>query len=409
MLIADTTTIRVPMTAFPTREQTESMFDKPAPIRTDGSNSFAHQSMAVRVPNIIEDTLRHNLDYSSTIQGGLKRLHDEVTSNAPLRLFSAPAPDYDLWAPRFEMHKGDSWLDAEWLFAEMLVYRLMIEASQYWKTLRDPFAPFKRQELESHTLREALNTALHARGNKEERLALCLAFALWGNRIDLSLKQTAEMGTSAKDEHLLANDIPRAVDHLVGNAPGIVHVIMDNAGTEQAVDLVLVDYLLSEHIADTVILHLKMQPVLVSDAIVADLHALLDQMKRCGDAPSRLASRLVDFINTNRLNIVPDFFWNTDGRPWELPPRLKEPMSRAHLVIAKGDMNYRRMTNDALWLPSATLSDAASEFPAPLLVLRTLKSDTLVGIPEDQQAALTSSGEPNWRTSGAYGVAQFKA
>jgi len=116
---------------------------------------------------------------------------------------------------------------------------------------------------------------------------------------------------------------------------------------------------------------------------------------------------LWEYVANQQLTFIPDFFWNTAGRLWELPFRLQESMREARLVVAKGDLNYRRATNDALWQPDATLFDAIQGFPTSLLVLRTLKSDTLVGIDAETQAELDAHGEENWRISGAYGVAQF--
>ncbi|MBX2822454.1 MAG: protein-glutamate O-methyltransferase family protein [Rhodothermaceae bacterium] len=379
----------------------------PLPIHTDATNSFAHHSMAVRVPRIIQDTIARNRTYSSTILNELSQLHDAIVGDAPLRLFTPPAPDYDLWAPRFESKQGETWLHTEWLFAEMLAYRLMVQSCQYWSTLRDPFAPFKQEELESTALWNTLSKALDKFGNKEDRLARCLQFSLWGNRMDLSLKQAASLGTQADEEHLLTNDIPAVVEYLMSNPPGAIHIIMDNAGTEQALDLVLVDHLLSEKITERIILHVKMQPVLVSDAIVADVHTLLTQMTKNSTITNLLAIRLKSYLNKGLISIVPDFFWNTAGRLWELPRRIYTPFKDARLVISKGDLNYRRATNDAIWPADATLTDALIDFPAPILALRTLKSDTLVGVSEEKQNHLDAGSDPDWRTSGAYGVAQF--
>jgi len=380
---------------------------RPLPIHTDATNPFAHHSMAVRVPGIIQDTIARNRDYPSPILNKLSQLHDAIVDDAPLRLFAPPAPDYDLWTSRFESKKGERWLSTEWLFAEMLAYRLMVDICQYWTTLRDPFAPFKQEELESTALWNTLSKALDKFGNKEDRLARCLQFALWGNRMDLSLKQAASLGTQADEEHLLSNDIPAVVEYLMSNPPGTVHIIMDNAGTEQALDLVLVDHLLSEKIAERIILHVKMQPVLVSDAIVADVHTLLTQMTKNSTITNLLAIRLKSYFNKGLISIVPDFFWNTAGRLWELPPRICDPLKEASLVISKGDLNYRRATNDAIWPVEATLSDVLNDFPSPFLALRTLKSDTLVGVSEEKQNLLDSGSDTDWRTSGAYGVAQF--
>ena len=379
---------------------------RPAPIRTDGSNAFAHHSIAVRVPGIIRETIERNSDYPATVKTAFERLAEEVEGNAPLRLFAPPAPDFDLWTPRFALHEGETWLDSEWFFCEMLVYRLMMEAGRYWATLRDPFAPFKQEELASDALWEALSAVLDTSGTLEERLATGLRSLLWGNRIDLSLKNTAALGTSALDEHLLADDVPLVVRHLLATEPSHLHVIMDNAGTEQALDFAFVDLLLSENLAATVTLHVKMQPVLVSDVIVADIYTMLDAMTQKGGEAAKLSVRLKAHLGTGRLSVVPDFFWNTAGRLWELPPRLYGPMKTAPLVIAKGDINYRRATNDAIWSPGVPLAEAVRGFPAPLLVLRTLKSDTLVGIDAAVEKRLDATVS-DWRTSGAYGVAQF--
>lgn len=380
---------------------------RPTALRTDGSNAFAHHSMKVRIPSIIQETVDRNSDYAKSVKTALKRLRNDIRENARLRFFDQTTPDFNQWAAAYAPHKEETWLGTEWLFSEMYAYRLMVEAGQYWITLRDPFAPFKHEELESHALWDTLAAVLDVSGSQEERLEAHFLYSLWGNRMDLSLKDTAAMGMNARDEHLLANDIPEVVQHLLGFGAGEVHMILDNAGTELAMDLALVDFLLRRGVAQQVVLHIKMQPVLVSDAIVADVHGLLDAMMARGGQTAKLAVRLWDYVAQQQLTIIPDFFWNTAGRLWKLPFRLKESMREARLVISKGDLNYRRATNDAIWKPEATLFDAIQGFPTSLMVLRTLKSDTLVGIDAETQAGLDAHGEKNWRTSGAYGVAQF--
>ena len=380
---------------------------RPAPVRTDGSNAFARHSMAVRVPSIIQETIDRNPDYPRSIQDALAALQQAIEENAQLCLFPPPAPDYDLWAGLFAPYRGETWLDTEWIFSEALAYRLMMAAARFWDTGRDPFRPFKDDEWASAALWDALEAALHVEGSREERLAARLAMALWGNRIDLSIKQAAAQGVHAHDEHLLADDVPAAVRHLVGQAPGDVHVVMDNAGTEQALDYALADLLFEDGLAETVTLHVKMQPVLVSDVTVPDVHHLLGFMRARDGAAAALAERLYAHLDAGRLRIVPDFFWSTAGRLWELPPRLRAAMQGARLVLMKGDFNYRRATNDAIWPPGVSLAEAVRAFPAPLLVLRTLKCDTLVGVSAETIERLDADAAPDWRTSGTYGVAQF--
>lgn len=380
----------------------------PDPIRTDGSNDFARRSMAERVPSIITDVVEHNPDYPPSIKEDLWALREAIVSDDPIQLFPPPAPDYDLWARRFADHEGETWLGTEWFFCEMLTYRHVVDVCRYWTTRRDPFRPFKKDEIESEALRTTVAPVLTEEGTVREQLHHRLVGALWGNRMDLSMKGVLEQGTEAKDEHLLVNDVPAAVDQMLSGPPAPVHVLMDNAGTEEAFDLALADLILGEGIARTVVLHVKMSPVLVGDVIGEDIFWMLDVMEEHGGPLQLLTQRIRDYIRDGRLHIVPDFFWNTDGRMWEVPPRLEGPFREAQLVISKGDANYRRATHDAVWPPDARLEEALRDFPAPFLALRTLKSDTLVGVPPATVRRLDRE-EDHWRTKGTYGVAQYAA
>lgn len=378
----------------------------PAPIRTDGSNAFARRSMAERLPGIFEEVLERNPDYPPGIREDVQALRTAIVNDEPLTLFDPPAPDFDLWARRSAPHEGETWLGTDWFFAETFAYRHLLAACRYWTTRRDPFRPYKKEELRSETLRDTVGEALAAGGSLHERLGRRLLNCLWGNRMDLSMKSVLAQGTSAKVEHLLANDIPEVVDHLLAGPPGHVHLIMDNAGTEEAFDLALADLLLEEEIAQSVTLHVKMAPVLVSDVLGDDVYWLLDVIDDYDGPLGRLSGRIGDDLREARLHVVPDFFWSADGTLREIPPRLEKAFRGAQLVVSKGDANYRRITNDALWPPAATLEEAVGRFPAPLLALRTLKSDTLVGVDPDVIARLDRE-EEDWRTTGTYGVAQF--
>ena len=97
---------------------------RPPSVRTDGSNTFARRSMAVRVPSIIRETVVRNDDYLPSVRGALLALAGNIENDLPLTLFHPPAPDHDLWAVAFYPFAGDSWLSTEWLFAELYAYRL---------------------------------------------------------------------------------------------------------------------------------------------------------------------------------------------------------------------------------------------------------------------------------------------
>lgn len=361
--------------------------------------------MGVRVPSIIDDTIARNA-YPDAAADALKRLRDEVAGNAPLRLFEAPAPDRALWLPRYARREGETWLGTEWFFAEMLVYRLLVEACGFLESGQDPFAPFKQEEMASEALWATLEEALAFEDPLPARLARTLKAMLWGNRIDLSIAAVAAQGVRATEEHLLTDRSEAVVAGLLGRAPGVAHIVMDNAGTEQAMDLVWSDRLLAEGLATDVVLHVKRLPVLVSDVIPADMHDLLRAMRDRGGDAARLAERLAARMEDGRLRMQADYFWNTDGRYWELPPHIEQALRGAALVISKGDANYRRATNDALWPLETSMSEALGPFPAPLALLRTLKSDTLVEV-SGARAAELDIEHPAWRSGGTYGVLQY--
>ena len=112
---------------------------RPAPIRTDTSNAFAHNTIRVRIPNIIREVQTLNPDYPAPIQHALDRLRESMQTDEPIPMIDLPAPDYDDWAAIYAPHRGETWQATEWFFAEIYFYRLLIQAVRWWETERDPF------------------------------------------------------------------------------------------------------------------------------------------------------------------------------------------------------------------------------------------------------------------------------
>jgi hypothetical protein len=75
------------------------------------------------------------------------------------------------------------------------------------------------------------------------------------------------------------------------------------------------------------------------------------------------------------------------------------------MVIFKGDANYRRVIGDALWPPEITVGEATGYFPAPLLLLRTMKSDALVGLSKGLTDRLDAA-DRDWRINARRGLIQ---
>ncbi len=377
----------------------------PDPIRTDSSNEFAHYSMEVRVPKILDELQARNPDYSAPIHRALEKLRVDVQNNAPIAMISPPAPDYDDWAAIYAQHAGESWLSAVWFYAEFFLYRHIIDIVRWWETLRDPFAPYKTEELLGESLWRFLGRCLETRDlPAPDRLTTLLNLAMWGNRIDLSYPASLQHGQNWDQDDMLADDSAQAVAWLL-DKPGALHLIADNAGTELGADFALVAALL-EIRDEPVIVHLKMHPIFVSDATVQDVLIFLDALDRHGGQMSALALTLREALINGKLRLAPDLFWNQCRFLWEIPSRLVRTFQGAALVILKGDANYRRALGDAVWPAATPFAQVVDYFPAPLMALRTLKSDPIVGLPEGMAHRLDAA-DPQWRFNGKRGIVEF--
>ncbi|MBC7811823.1 MAG: DUF89 family protein, partial [Burkholderiales bacterium] len=301
----------------------------PPMIRTDESNAFAQDTMRRRVPNIIREVQALNPDYSSSIHAALSRLSAEIEANEPMRMIDVPAPDYDDWAAAYAPHAGETWQGAEWFFAEVFFYRHLMQAIRWWETGRDPFAQKKRDEIESAALWDTLDLALNIeRGPLESSLIALLDFALWGNRIDLSFAASLSRGGTWEDDDLISDDRARAVEHLLTGS-GPVHIVADNFGTELAMDLVLLDELLTRDVVPQATIHVKLHPTFVSDTTVPDVYTFLHVLDEHGARPAALASRLRTALEVGRLRLAPDWFWNSPYLLWQIPPRLQRTFEDA--------------------------------------------------------------------------------
>lgn len=380
----------------------------PPPIRTEtpgtpSGNAFAHYSMSVRVPKILDEVSARNPDYPQSVHDSIARLRDDIRAGGPLPPLGFPAPDAGEWQAALDQRAGETWLATDWFFAENYVYRCLMAAVRHWENGRDPFAPAKQEELAGPALWHGLERALGLPvASNSERIAALLVAALWGNRVDLSYAVGVAFGAAGESADLLWDDSARAAEHLL-RPGGDVHVVTDNMGSELSMDLALADALIARAGA-RVSLHVKMHPTFVSDAVAADVWSLLAAFSARGGVAA-LAARLQQAWRAERLRVLPDPFWNGPRFLWDRPPRLARELDDATAVVLKGDANYRRAVGDAFWPADATFAQATGYLPAPLVALRTLKSDAIVGLSADQTSRLDAA-DRDWRINGRRGVIQ---
>jgi hypothetical protein len=392
------------------RDPARSPSGLPPRIRSDSSNTFAHHTMAVRVPAILEDVLRDNPDYASRVRERIVTLRDALRAGSRLPALDASAPHADVWRAELSRRQDEGWLSCDWFFVENYAYRCLVDATEFWDEARDPFAPTKLAEYASAAHREALEAGVAISGHDAlERLLLADVFA---NRMDLSFAASRERGTGADGADLLIDDRERAREQLERGS-GPVHFIIDNAGTELSLDLVLAARLI-ELLGIVVVLHVKVHPAFVSDALERDVRWFVDGHDApaaelwgaCSHPARACRDALRTALGAGRLRIAPHGFWNGPASLWDLPDTLSRELSGARLVILKGDAHYRRAVGDALWAPETSFAAVTRYFPAPLLALRTLKSEPIVGLP-DGLAARLDADDPRWRVNGRRAVASL--
>lgn len=380
----------------------------PAMVRTDPTNPFAHHTMQYRVPATAREVLTLNPDYSPLIHAAVEKLAVSIETNQVMPPMDPLAPDYELWREACATHAGQSWLQTDWYFSEIYFYRLLVGAVRWWETGRDPFTPQKSAELNSPALWLRLDEALALRSRtREERLHALIHLDLWANRIDLSFAASLARGTDGSHHDLLVDASAEVTNHLLAHAGRDIHIVADNTGTELALDLALCDALLDAP-GTRVTFHVKVHPMFVSDALPFDWFTLVHHMSAHGGEAAALASRLLSAFEEGRIRVIPNGFWNSSYPLSAMSSVLRDTFGQSALVILKGDLNYRRMVGDVLWPVTTLFRDVVSFMPAPLLAMRTLKSDLLVGLAEGQAEKLFAE-DAKWQTNGKRGVIQFRA
>ena len=224
---------------------------------------------------------------------------------------------------------------------------------------------------------------------------------LWGNATDLSLltalsyediqKLQGAEARKTQEKHILVNDLPAAYRTLKTaqntdpKGERRVDIVLDNAGFELFVDLILAGYLLEAGLATQIVLHPKSIPWFVSDVVPADFASLLNALANpqalyaappegSNEAPAPLSDQEVSDLSflfehwsslhqEGRLILRPNLSWTAPGSYWRLPSSasdLYEDLQRSELVVFKGDLNYRKLAGDVGLIPGIVVYNFVS-------------------------------------------------
>lgn len=419
----------------------------PDPLLSLTPGTWAYDTMSRRVH---EDILGRTYDENkeefespefATAKANFLALQKELeqAGDTPLvHLHETDAEDYQDWFDILEpfVQNKDTWLSAPWMVTEFYVYRRLLQALGYFSPASkatyqyDPFVKQKRAGLNtSPGSAEAVMSKIEnlpKLKDQEEACALAAAFALWGNKMDLSIWPADVSSASSVDvfssilensnDNLLHDDTATLTKHcssLKDKGGGRVDIIIDNAGFELVMDLALADYLVASGIAKVVNFQLKKHPTFVSDAMESDFLETVDfyanQLSE-EEYPAcvRAGKRWQTYLQDNKWTCHENSFWVQPPPMWNMPqPLYEELQQNCDLAFVKGDANYRRLLGDCDWDYSAPFEDiVGTYFPCPVCALRTLKAELGCGM-EPDQVQRAKSLDDAWMVNGRFGVVHF--
>ncbi|KAI9689593.1 MAG: hypothetical protein M1822_010245 [Bathelium mastoideum] len=471
---------------------------KTPPYSTSDPTSFASVSAQKRWPIILTGAIDdvHRAIYAAKnkdveeegkkIVEGLSKLKHELQHDRQLTALPDDGfEDVAGYNRELEQLGWPKWQNVGWLFSECYLYRrinTLFTLTRHWKDYdvfaRQKMSTFKSsrpavlelaaryKDLVTQLESKSADTASKSIEEREEAESILFTemceICLWGNATDLSLltnltyddiqKLQGAKARKAAEANIICNDLPAAFEVLrkarasPGNQGARVDIVLDNAGFELYVDLILAGYLLAANFASCIVLHPKSLPWFVSDVLPKDFSDLLNSMadpKAFYETPSEdeehketkpqpLSERESEEIGfmfrhwselhaDGKLVIRPNRFWTEGGSYWRLPktaPSLYEDLKESELVIFKGDLNYRKLTGDAAWDPTTPFSEAIGPLGPKsgirTLALRTSKADVVVGLPkgEDERLRATEdgggdTGARKWAWSGKWALVQF--
>jgi uncharacterized protein with ATP-grasp and redox domains len=394
----------------------------PSFFSTGDEGSFAQKTLQFRKPAILDKIAGVNR-FSEKQKQGLEALKEEVLNgtvrdpflSCPFTLDTLDDDTRQMWQKEIDVYRGRSWLDIPFYFAESFLYFKVLAVIGYFDPASscyksDPYGYFKNEELLSENgglaIGRKLCTSIEALDNTDEKLRAILHNSLWGNRVDLSLFSIAEKSRDRvlgeRGDNLLIDQTKRLVE-LIHDASRL-DFILDNTGQELVSDLVAVWQVLIMSPDRTVHLHAKRHPFYVSDAMPKDVNQTIDAL-RSDESPllRKVGLCLCSFRDQGRLIVTDHYFWTGPCYYPDLPSDLIHELSRADVVLLKGDINYRRTISDRKWPVSAKLEEIAHYFPATMGLLRTMKSEAIVDIDDDYAERLDTQ-DPDWKVNGERGI-----
>lgn len=274
----------------------------------------------------------------------------------------------------------------------------------------DPWAVTKDQSLSNKKIVNKINDLFDA--YKKGEFDHILRLSVFANSTDLS-----QLECKAKSFGLGQFAINDNINNIVADYCNTlkdkqVHIIVDNCGLELISDFILGSFLIKNCQAQKVIYHYNVLPIFVSDTVDSDIKKAKEAIEniKSGNKDSvEVVDEILELLNNNeRVEFRPNIFWNMPFPFKEMPNTLLDDLNgdTVGLIIVKGDLNYRRLVEDRKWNVSKKINSRVNYFEKPILILRSLKSNTLLGV-DRKKAKEYDLKQPNWKIVGDYGIIQL--
>lgn len=166
------------------------------------------------------------------------------------------------------------------------------------------------------------------------------------------------MAIDSLDDYILVDkcqDIWRCIsDGMRSGHKVTIDFVQDNSGYELFTDFVLANFLIEHKLASKVRFHVKAIPWFISDVMTTDFHWTIGQLtKHPNAALSELGGKLAAHLAAGRFILCDvDYFWTGPlefYRMADVRPDLYQLLAESHLVVFKGDLNYRKLLGDFNW------------------------------------------------------------
>lgn len=366
-------------------------------ISTGEPDSFAVEDLLSQAERVIGIIIDNNL-LSDTQINDLLRLRNEIKNNSLIEKLKQ-GEDREEWNKILELEKNHTWLD-DFHHGLRISYfhRLLLEKIEYFKTHKDPYMTLKQS---------ALNNFINAISDKNIGnldIDAILDGMLWGNKFDLVPPSISER------KEIICDEREGLKGYFGSGTISQIDILADNAGQELFFDLLFACYVLDNKLTRKVNFHLKNYPYNVSDATKDDFLHLVETLVLSDiDELQKTGVKIKEHIQNRKINSISYPFTTLGYDRIDAINISKKFYQKSSLIITKGDFNYRKNIGWYYWGISDNFGEAISYLKSPLLSLRTVKNEILIGISDVTKVERMSIEDPEWWKKGIGGMISFQS